>query len=139
SISRVVEAVAYAGDGQDKLWAFGDWFDFLAELCYIDVQAMCTCVGLGPPDLFEQHLAGQELAAMADEDFEQVVLGWCQGDISTVEQDSPLREVDGQGAGLEMGGGTSWGLGNMAQGYSYSGQHFVDAKGFGNIVICSQV
>src|SRR2546428_9013342 len=71
----VCEAVADAGNGQDELRAFRNWFDFLAQLRHVDMQAVRLGVRLGPPDLVQQHLPRENLAAVGDEDFEQVVLG----------------------------------------------------------------
>ena len=82
---NVVKAVAHTRNSQDKVWPFRYRLDFLAELGYVDVQAVSACVGFGSPDFFEEHLAGEEFATMADEDFEQVVLGRCEGDILPVE------------------------------------------------------
>src|SRR5437588_8193442 len=65
--SRVVKAISYTRNSQDKLWALRCGFDFLAQLCYVHVQAVRACVRLFSPDLFQEHLPGEDFAAMNNE------------------------------------------------------------------------
>ena len=64
----VSEPVANAGDGQDKTRAFRDRLDFLAQHRHIDMQAMCPGMCLSSPHFTQQHLPGENFAAVGDKD-----------------------------------------------------------------------
>src|SRR5581483_357095 len=137
--SFVIETVSHSGDSQDKLWMFWLWLDFLTELRYIDVQAMDSGVRLLSPDLFEQYLARENLATVDNEHLEQIEFGRGQGDLLSGELNSPPRKIDGERTDLEAWFGAVWWLDDAAQGNAHPCQHFVDAKGLGDVVISSQV
>ena len=65
----VGEAVADSGDSEDETRPLGIWFDFLAQLGNIDVEAVRSGMRLGSPDLFQQLLAREKLAAIANVTF----------------------------------------------------------------------
>ena len=48
-LSFIVEAIAYAGNGEDKAGAIGSWLDLLAQLSDIDMQAMSTSLSIFSP------------------------------------------------------------------------------------------
>src|ERR1700719_3119430 len=63
----VIEAVAHAWDSQDELRSLRHRFDFLAQLRYVDMQAVGSGVRLVPPHLFQEHLPRENLAPVDDE------------------------------------------------------------------------
>ena len=89
----VGEAVADSGDSEDETRPLGIWFDFLAQLGNIDVEAVRSGMRLGSPDLFEQLLPREKLAPVDDEDLEQVIFGGRQGNLSPVYLHTPLCEI----------------------------------------------
>src|SRR5581483_8567512 len=137
--SQVIEAVAHAWNGQDELRSLRCGFDFLAQLRYIDVQAMRSGVRLLSPHFFQKHLSCKNLAPVDDEDFEQVKLGGGQRDFLPVEYDLPSRKIDAERTVLKAWfGSTGWPHG-AAQGDPHARQHFFNAKGLGDVVIGPQV
>ena len=70
--------VADTGDGVDEVGRGGVWLYFAAQLADVDVQIVRVGSGAGAPELGEQHLARHDLALVLHQDFEQIVLGWCQ-------------------------------------------------------------
>lgn len=137
--SFVIEAIAYAGDGQDELWVLWFWLDFLAELRYIDMQTMYPGMRLLAPDLFEQYLARENLATVDNEHLEQIEFGRGQSNLLPGELDPPHGKIDGERTNLEAWFGTMRRLDDTAQGDAHPRQHFVDAEGLGDVVISSQV
>src|SRR5712692_5701202 len=103
----VSETVANAGDGEDETWPLEERFDFLAQLSHIDVEAVRPGMRLVSPDLFQQHLPRENLAAVCNEDLEQVVLGGRQGDIPSLDPHTPLGEINGERPGLKARLGTA--------------------------------
>src|SRR6266699_7273041 len=104
----VSEAVADAGDGEDETWSLGVWFDFLAQLGDINMEAVRPGMRLVSPDLFQQHLPCEKLATVGDEDFEQVVLGGCQTNLSPMYLYPPPCEINGERPGLKPWLGAAW-------------------------------
>ena len=96
-------------------------------------------VRLGPPDLVQQCLPRENLAAMDDEDLEQVVLRRGQGDLPSINQHPSLCEIDGERPCLKPRLSTTRRLNQATQGDSHPGQHLVHAEGLGDIVVCPQV
>src|SRR6266849_781407 len=133
------EAVADAGDGQDKTWSLEDRLDFLAQLRHIDMEAMCFGMCIGPPNLFQQHLARENLAAVGDEDLEQVVFGGRQGDLPPINLHPPPCEIDGERACLKPRLGTARWLDHATQNDPHARQHLLHAEGLGDVVIRPQV
>src|SRR6202049_3087736 len=64
---RIIEAVANAGDVEDKPRSLGNWFDFLAQECHIYMQAVRPGVYRVSPYLFEEHLPCEDLPAVDNE------------------------------------------------------------------------
>src|SRR2546428_285075 len=97
----LAEAVADAGDGQDKTWSLEERLDFLAQLRHIDMEAMHSGMRIRPPNLIQQHLARENLTAVGDEDLEQVVFGGRQGDLPPINLHPPPGEINGEQAHLK--------------------------------------
>src|SRR5215467_4477817 len=135
----IVETIAHARDGQDKLRTCEDRFDFLAQLRDIDMQAMSPDLRLGPPDLTQQHLACENLATVGDEDLEEIVFGGCQGDLLTVNMNGTHGKIDGERACFKLWLGATWWLDHATQNNTHASQHLLYAKGLGDVVVGSQV
>ena len=48
----IVKAIAYSRNGQDEARAFWKRFDLLAQLGYVDVEAVRSRVGFNAPEFF---------------------------------------------------------------------------------------
>src|SRR5215471_2892378 len=90
------EPIANARHRENKLWALGDWLDFLTQLRHVDMQAVHSFVCLGSPDRLQQHLPCEQLATMRDESLEQVVLGGRELDLSSLDQHLSFCEIYGE-------------------------------------------
>src|SRR5215472_4577090 len=133
------ETVTNAGNGEDQSRVLRVWFDFLAQLRYIDMQAVCPVMRLGPPDVFEELLPRENLATMGNENLEQVILRGCQRDLSPVDLHPPPREINREWSRLKPWLGAARGLCCASQGNAHASQYLVHAERFGDIVVGSQV
>ncbi len=93
-------------------------------------------MSLGSPDFFEQHLPCQQLTTVRDQDFEHVVLGWCQADLLPIDEHAPRGEIDEQGPLLEARLRAGLRPSDVTQGNADTRQHLVHTKGFLDVVIC---
>src|SRR3989442_5421316 len=121
----ITEAVAHARDGKDELWLLGNRFNFLAQLGHVHMQAMHSGMRLGSQDLVQQHLPRQYFPAVCDQDFEQLVLGACQGNLLPIELHAPRAEVYLQRSRLEARIRAGLHLDDVAQSDPHARQHFV--------------
>src|SRR5215472_13687449 len=135
-IDETVTNAGYSEDQSRVLWVR---FDFLAQLCHVDVQAVCPVMRLLSPDIFEELLPCENLATMGDEDLEQVILCGCQRDLSPVDLHPPPREINREWSRLKPWLGAARGLCCASQGNAHASQHLVHAEGFGDVVVCSQI
>ena len=62
-----MQAVAYAGFGDDEAGADGVEFDFAAEVADVDAQEVGLVFVAGPPNVVEELAVGEDLAGVQDE------------------------------------------------------------------------
>jgi hypothetical protein len=69
------EPISGAVDSEKKSWLLRIRLEFLAQAYQVSVHRACCGIALVAPDFFEQAIAAEHLARMADEVLQQLKLG----------------------------------------------------------------